>query len=123
MRKKITDFIVFWIPTLFWMGVIFYFSSRPRVSVSEKYLINFLFFKTLHIIEYAVLYFLLFRSFKKRFFYAFLFSLLYAATDEIHQMFVPTREGKIRDVLIDAIGIGVMYIYIKNNLSMLKRFL
>jgi ribonuclease HII len=29
--------------------------------------------------------------------------LLYAATDELHQLFVPGREGKPTDVLIDAL--------------------
>lgn len=29
---------------------------------------------------------------------------LYAATDEIHQSFVPTRDGRVTDVLIDTVG-------------------
>ncbi|WP_078378821.1 VanZ family protein [Sutcliffiella halmapala] len=37
--------------------------------------------------------------------------ILYAITDEIHQLFVPGRSGEIRDVLIDSagafVGIGV----------------
>ena len=32
---------------------------------------------------------------------------LYAATDELHQLFVPTREGTIRDVLIDTTGAAI----------------
>jgi VanZ family protein len=32
------------------------------------------------------------------------FALLYAATDEFHQTFVPSREGCIRDVIIDGTG-------------------
>ena len=30
--------------------------------------------------------------------------VLYAATDELHQTFVPDREGMVRDVLIDSAG-------------------
>jgi VanZ family protein len=30
--------------------------------------------------------------------------VLYAATDEFHQTFVPHREGLVRDVLIDSVG-------------------
>jgi VanZ family protein len=34
-------------------------------------------------------------------------SLLYAFSDETHQLFVPGREGKLTDVGIDAIGIAI----------------
>lgn len=37
----------------------------------------------------------------------FIYCTLYASLDEIHQLFVPERSGQIRDVLIDAIGIGI----------------
>lgn len=38
------------------------------------------------------------------------FCIAYAATDEIHQRFVPGRDGRVADVCIDAIGslIGVL---------------
>lgn len=41
-------------------------------------------------------------------------TVLYAATDEFHQIFVPGRSGEIRDVLIDSIGacIGYLVFYI-----------
>lgn len=35
---------------------------------------------------------------------AFIFAVCYAASDEWHQRFVPTRDGKLTDVLIDAAG-------------------
>jgi VanZ family protein len=35
---------------------------------------------------------------------AFIIVVLFAATDEIHQTFVPSRDGNPRDVIIDAIG-------------------
>lgn len=84
-------------------------------------------------IEYAVLYFFLFRAFysiskkqltidKKLLFPIFL-SIVYAISDELHQTFVPTREGKVRDVLIDTAGILLMYIYIKNNINLMKKLL
>ena len=39
-------------------------------------------------------------------------AVLYAATDEFHQLFVPGRSGKVTDVLIDAAGaaVGVMIV-------------
>jgi VanZ family protein len=35
------------------------------------------------------------------------FAALYAATDEFHQTFVPSREGCLRDVIIDTTGAAV----------------
>ena len=35
---------------------------------------------------------------------ALLYTMLYAATDEFHQLFVKSREGKVEDVVIDSIG-------------------
>ena len=84
-------------------------------------------------IEYAFLYFLLFRGFyslnnyqinlKEKIFLPLLISVVYAISDEIHQTFVPTREGRIRDVFIDSLGITIMYIYIKKNLDLFKKLL
>ena len=37
----------------------------------------------------------------------FFIGVLYAVSDEIHQLFVPGRAGQIRDVLIDACGVFV----------------
>ncbi len=103
----------FWIPALLWMGIIFLFSARPSVDVSDSGVINFLFFKLLHVLEYAVLFVLNFRALKntlrslkpvRMLTVAFLLTVLYAITDEIHQTLVPTREGRPRDVIIDALG-------------------
>jgi len=33
-------------------------------------------------------------------------TVLYAATDELHQSFVPSRQGAIRDVFVDVAGAG-----------------
>lgn len=35
---------------------------------------------------------------------ALLFCFFYACTDEIHQLFVPDRSGRLTDILIDTIG-------------------
>ncbi len=126
-------FIRYWIPPLLWMALIFFMSSRTHTSVSDTYVFNFIFFKTLHLIEYAVLFTLLFRAFysqksKKESIVrtltkAALLTILYGATDELHQLFVPTREGTVRDVFIDSIGVFLMYIYIKYNFPWLKRYI
>lgn len=126
-------FVRYWLPALLWMALIFILSSRDRVAVSDVPTFNFLVFKTLHVIEYAVLYFLLFRGFysiknksitiQERFLYPFILAMFYAATDEFHQTFAENREGSPRDVIIDTLGIFLMYIYIKNHLKFTKKFI
>lgn len=130
---KSLRFLSYWIPPIIWMVLIFYFSSRLRTSVTGAFLFDFLIFKSLHVIEYAILYFLLFRAFhsinnsqlnlNNKFLIPLTLSIIYAITDEFHQTLVPTREGKIRDVLIDALGVFLMYIYIKYYLKKLKKLL
>ena len=94
------------------MVVIFMLSGRESVQVADELILNFLFFKTLHVIEYAILFILYFRALKNPA-AAFFLTLLYAAIDEIHQMFVPTREGRLRDVIIDGFGGGTAWILIE----------
>lgn len=112
--------VVYWLPSVAWMLLIFFLSSRASVRVSDTQAVQFLFFKTLHVVEYAILYVLLFRSLKNTYpaplwksrYNAFLIAVVYGMTDEVHQMFVPTREGAFRDVIIDTIGITLSAIYL-----------
>lgn len=97
-----------WGPLVVWMVIIFFFSSRESVEVSPDDLINFVFFKALHVVEYAMLFLFSVRAVKNRT-TAFVLTILYAVTDEIHQTYVPTREGKIRDVIIDGIGASIAW--------------
>lgn len=127
---RLQNFFIYWFPPLLWMALIFYFSSRPRFDITEKYIVNFVVFKSLHIIEYGFLYFLLFRAIhkttklpvKKQLIAAFLMAFFYGVIDEIHQTFVPTREGKLRDVIIDTIGIAAAFFLIKGNVNFVKRY-
>jgi VanZ family protein len=129
--KKINYFILYWLPPIIWMVVIFYLSSRPRFSITHKFVLDFAIFKILHMIEYGLLYFLFFRAFYKtsqlyltqQFILSFLLALFYAITDEFHQLFVPTREGKIRDIIIDMGGIILVYYFIKSNVNLIKKLL
>lgn len=69
--------------------------------------------KTAHATEYAILGFLLFQTLKYRtdrgrkrtVFDAWILGTAYAATDEIHQIFVPGRAGMATDVMIDSGGV------------------
>lgn len=125
-------FIRYWLPPIAFMAVIFFMSSRQRIAVSDVYTVNFALFKSLHVIEYAALYFLFFRAFYASisknnlstiFLLAACATLAYAVTDELHQTFIPTRNGAYRDIFIDSIGIFLCFEYTKNNLTKLKRFL
>ena len=50
------------------------------------------------------------KDFKKTGILSFLFSVIYALSDEFHQSFVPGRDGNIVDVLIDSSGalVGIL---------------
>jgi VanZ family protein len=41
--------------------------------------------------------------------YAFFIAIGYSLTDELHQLFIPTRQGRLRDILIDIVGMIIMY--------------
>lgn len=68
--------------------------------------------KAAHFTLYAVLGFLMFGAMadkgiklKKTFLLSWFFGTLYAATDEIHQIFVPGRSCQLTDVLLDSAGV------------------
>lgn len=101
------------------MGIIFYLSSRTRFTATGEVFEDFLIFKTLHMVEYGLLALLLFNALyntvTQKFYNAirlsWVFSVLYATTDELHQIYVPTRGGSTRDIFIDALGVTlVLYI-------------
>lgn len=103
------------------MGVIFYFSSRSTVGFGGDNQTNrFLLLKSFHIIEYAFLAFLLFFGFKK-YKLAILIGYLYAISDEFHQSFVPGRTSRLRDTLIDLMGI-LIGVFVYRQICRIKFF-
>jgi len=82
---------------------------KPRKNLINK--LNNLFRKYAHGVVYLVLGMLVINAFAvseirgcKAFIFSLIFCLIYAASDEIHQLFVPGRGAKETDVLIDALG-------------------
>lgn len=78
--------------------------------------------KLIHFVTFGFLAALLWRAFAANdpnpprpdpFWKALGVTFLYAASDEIHQSFVPTRVGTITDVLIDTLGAGTALILIQ----------
>lgn len=101
-----------------WMSVIFSFSALPGSEYPfDPTLLYYLERKGAHVTEYAILMLLAVRfafalfprlAFKRILFSAAVFSILYGASDEWHQSFVPYRGAKLSDVAIDGLGILLM---------------
>lgn len=114
---------------LLWMGVIFGFSTLPgKETAGPPPLWYFIERKGAHVVEYAILMLLSFNFFRRSFTRESLsrvllvsasFALMYGATDELHQYFVPGRGAKLTDVLIDGGGIllatSVLALFMRNK--------
>jgi len=68
--------------------------------------------KVAHAAEYAVLGFLLLRALGRQA-VALAVGIAYAASDELHQHFVPGRLGSPLDVLLDSIGVAAGVVALK----------
>ena len=64
--------------------------------------------KLFHFAEFAVFMFLAWKATGRRWGLALVISLLYAATDELHQAFVTSRDASGWDFLADSLGILFM---------------
>jgi VanZ family protein len=112
-----------WLPALCWMALIFFLSSLRGSSLSNFGPLDLFVKKGAHITEYALLYFFLFRAIhtvvvtRKAFVISAIIAVLYAISDEYHQTFVLLREGTVRDVFIDCIGIFLMYLFLRRRHS------
>ena len=102
--------IWYWLPPVAWMSLIFGLSAQPALPQAPDELLDTLLKKGAHVIEYAILTVLLWRAWNARqrpvasLALAFVLAVLYAASDEFHQTFVPGRLGRVQDVLIDSLG-------------------
>jgi VanZ family protein len=137
-------FLKYWLPVLVWMAVIFAASSDaksfehssrilapllhwlfPHMANSTMNDIVFIARKCCHLAEYAVFALLVWRALNQSKNHltpwswpkvggTLLIVFLYAASDEFHQIFVPTRTPRIHDVVIDTIGgaIGLFALWI-----------
>ena len=101
-------------------------SEIDRTKYAES--IEFPVRKTAHAAEYAILGILLtatLSSFEKRHYglWGWLLGTGYAATDEIHQLFVPGRSGQVTDVMLDSAGclLGCLLLCTIYHLSKLRK--
>lgn len=117
-KRTIGNFL----PPLVWMFIMFWFSSQPDLPSNRIDILDFIFKKSAHFIEYLILTVLWYKALGFRNpTTAVLISLAYAFSDETHQLFVPGRGGNLRDVLIDSLGISAA-VYIINRLELWKKF-
>ncbi|WP_333862013.1 VanZ family protein [Clostridium sp.] len=138
-----------WILVVIWMMVIFIFSNETSIISNEKSrafilliqalgldlnkffgdLSNFIVRKASHFLEYCILGILLFNSIKgkfkikKVFIISIAVVILYACTDEIHQIFIPGRTARIKDIFIDTAGgsAGLLLGYFINKKVFFKK--
>lgn len=100
------------------------FNEQPKeVQDNVVESLQFIGRKSAHFIGYMILgilstlLFLKFKNINKKSLFAFLLCVIYATSDEIHQLFVPGRTGQLKDVIIDScgsiVGISIVLICIK----------
>jgi len=112
-----------YISLIFWLAAIYYLSNNSLqefVIVADWW--EFIIRKLAHMFEYGVLTYLIFRILSQtekrhvnwNLFWSFIFTVLYAISDEYHQTFTLGRTGVYTDVLIDAAGslIAIWLIYL-----------
>lgn len=101
--KKFLSIVPRWLPALLLMLVIFAFSSRTNSELPNFLGWDYFIKKGAHAIGYGMLalsYLHMFNWNKKLYWLAWLLAVLYSATDEFHQSFVPGRHAAVTDVLI-----------------------
>lgn len=124
---KFNNTFSLWGLVILWCGLIFSFSSIPTITTSEILWWDFVLKKTAHVLEYAVLYFLVIRALNKdkrlkikKWWIAFIFCFLYALSDEYHQSFVLGRHAKLMDVGFDSLGMFLSYKNLQKNGRLFK---
>jgi VanZ family protein len=114
VNKFVTSF-PYWVPTVLWMGVIFFLSTLSESATPGRGIISD---KICHGAEYFFLAFLILfalqRTTRAKFFTAFWITLVWAAlyglSDEIHQLYVPTRQFDVGDLLADVGGVVLLFL-------------
>ena len=110
MSSPVADFVIkIFVPD--------YEDKTPIEQEDIKHTVELIIRKGAHFTEYAILGFLVYLvvqmyvlKTKARFLISWLFSTLYAASDEFHQSFVGGRGPQVKDVCIDSAGafVGVL---------------
>lgn len=84
------------------------------INIKDIELLSLIIRKLAHFIEYFILGILVINfitRYDKKIIIAILLCIIYATSDEIHQIFVPGRSCQIIDIMIDSLG-SIMGIYL-----------
>jgi len=121
-----------WVSLLIWLVAIYLMSNsslKEFVVVADWW--ELILRKMAHIFEFGILAWLFFRILgqtEKRhvywnLFWAFIFTVLYAISDEYHQAFIVGRSGNVVDVFIDSLGglISIWLIYLNYRHKKIKQ--
>jgi VanZ family protein len=111
-NSKGRSFVRFQLPAIFWALLIFASSSMPGEKLPDLPILRL--DKLIHFGVYFMLALLTFRALRHQTRFAFLsrhslsftvlIIILYGATDEVHQYFVPGRSADVFDLLADTVG-------------------
>jgi VanZ family protein len=147
---KARRFVRYWMPVIVWMALIFLGSTDilsaehtsrflvpflrwldPQISPATLAQLQFAIRKLGHLTEYAILAILLWHALRGGtrwqakmsvlFFIAWVASAVFAASDEFHQSFVPSRTASPNDIMIDicgaAIGLAICWMFTSRQKS------
>jgi VanZ family protein len=105
LSKKVTEVIIETVDRVVPLDT----DEKPTIDLVERF--NHIVRKYAHFSAYLVLGLLIMNALRrsgvrgfKAFIFSLLFCILYAVSDEIHQLFVPGRGAQVTDVLIDGAG-------------------
>ena len=114
-----------WLPPLALMALIFFLSGQPNLS-SGLGLIDLVGRKLVHAVEFGLLCFLWWRALstlgppRAALVAATAIAVAYAITDELHQSFVPTRNGAPGDVAIDTAGALIAVVLVRRRAGLAR---
>ena len=100
--------------------------TDPNIDETNIRKFNRIIRKNAHFFAYLVLGILTFNGLKdsgiaggRGFILALIVCILYAISDEIHQLFIPGRSGQVTDVVIDGMGslVGVILYQMNNKIK------
>ena len=126
LKKSLKEKVWCWSPPVLYALFIFFLSSVSTPQVIRETEFPFI-DKLLHLIEYAILGYLVARTLflttrEARntctlIVLAGIIGLAYGVTDEMHQWFVPLREASVMDVVCDGLGsvIGGIFYVVQQN--------
>ena len=105
------DRLLRWVPPLVWMGVIYAVSAQPTLPGLPEPWLDVLAKKSGHALAYGLLAWLYLRALRgdgpasdRLRALSLILAVVYGATDEYHQAFVPGRTPRLLDVLVDGAG-------------------